>query len=112
MNFDYTQGDPRLHTASVVHDWLYCTHQCEKYLADDLFFYMLLGSDVSVGDAWAMWEAVVFNGDSYWRGDREKKTNELANLCREVGERGESVNKYFEEDIIVASGLEETSAKA
>ena len=22
MNFDYTQGDPRLHTASVAHDWL------------------------------------------------------------------------------------------
>ena len=69
---------------------------------------MLLASDVSVGDAWAMWEAVVFNGDSYWRGDREKKTNELANLCREVSERGESVDIYFTEDIIVASGLEES----
>lgn len=93
LGFSYRQGDFRLHSASVVHDWIYFTHQMPKANADDLFYYMLRQSEVGWSNAWMMWSAVRNHGKSSWKNSSKDKIY-LKRLCKKVFEKNERIEQY------------------
>ena len=68
--------------ASVVHDWLYYTHQINREMADDLFYYMLRETTVSWRNSWRMWNLVRWFGGSRWV-NTKKHLKYLRRFCRE-----------------------------
>lgn len=62
----YHPFDTRVIAAALVHDWLYWSHQVDKYEADLIFLDLLLQNGADKMKAYAMYQAVAIFGENYW----------------------------------------------
>ena len=69
LNFFITRK-PRLWAPSVLHDWLYTTHEVSREHADVIFYLMLLRHKTGLIEAWLMFRAVRIGG--WWLWPKEK----------------------------------------
>lgn len=54
------------HSAAVVHDWLYSTHEVERAIADQVLYEAAIVSKVPAWRARIMYAAVRLFGGSHW----------------------------------------------
>ena len=86
-----TPFNPQFMRASIVHDWLYHSHQLTQTKSDQLFYELLLASRVNKVKATLMKQAVTRFGGWYWENDKDDLDyiQRLKNLIIEEGKKPE-----------------------
>lgn len=97
--FTFSPFHPDVMLPSLVHDWMYYNHQEDRETADDIFYELLRGSDVTHLKATAMWAAVRAGGELFWEND-DHDTQMLLNLCERVRHRPGFSGYKFPADIV------------
>jgi hypothetical protein len=84
---------PRFMVAAVFHDWLYHTHQIDRKSTDNLFYNLLLSSNIQKTKAVLMREAVQQFGGWYWDNDADD-SEYLKTLSARILQDGRAPAKY------------------
>jgi hypothetical protein len=88
----YSPFHPDVMLSSLVHDWIYYTHQTDQETADDIFYRLLRDNGVDYLRSNTMWAAVRSFGDRFWDNDPEDE-DMLVRLCKKVRTR-ENFDRY------------------
>lgn len=75
--------DPRRLPAATVHDWLYASHAVPRFVADLVFFRLLLANGMPPIRALADWWAVARFGASAWAShgeDEQRRARERGSI--------------------------------
>ena len=66
--------------AAIVHDYLYWNQSCTKVQADNIFYYAMKESDVSIIDKFAFYQAVDKVGKGAWENNKKDKNRGLVKV--------------------------------
>lgn len=88
-----TPFHPEFMRASVLHDWIYHTHEIDRNATDSLYHKVLLEDFVGNRQAMVMYLACAIFGGPYWEND-ETDLAFIERMRHSVIERGKDPAKY------------------
>lgn len=94
----YTPFHPDVMAPSLVHDWLFYSHQVDRRKTDDIFYTLLKKNGVSNLMANTMWVAVRTSGFLSWKND-EEDIEDLVKLCNKVRNRPDFDAYHFPSEV-------------
>ena len=88
----YTPFHPDVMAASLVHDWLYVSHQCSRKEADQIFYSILILNGVNKTKAKLMYRALRVGGGPAW--EMSDKDNKKLKLLYPMIYKSANFDKY------------------